>query len=86
MPCEFVTPDSPRDGIATFTPCKGVPWLLTTLMEIVMLDGAMVTLEEVETCVVSAVVELNNVDTTVVVAVNTPPKGEKRRIVESGVL
>ena len=56
------------------------------MIEIVMLDGGMVTLEDVEICVVSAVVELNNVDTTVVVAVNTPPKGEKRRIVERGVL
>jgi hypothetical protein len=52
-----------------------------------MLDGGrVVTLEEVETCVVYAVVELHTVDTIVVVALRIPPKGEKRRIVESGVL
>ena len=61
--------------------------MLTTLTEMVMLgDTGTVTLEEVEICVVRAVVELHNVDTTVVVAVRTPPNGEKRRIVDSGVL
>ena len=57
-----------------------------TLIEIVMLDTGTVTLEEVETWVVSAVVELHRVDTIVVVAVSTPPNGENLRIVESGVL
>ena len=62
--------------------------MFTTLMEIVMFDGGIVTLvdADVETCVVNAVVELNIVDTIVVVALSTPPKGENRRIVESGVL
>jgi hypothetical protein len=38
--------------------------------------------------VVSAVVEVETVDTTIDVEVveNTPPKGENRNIVESGVL
>jgi len=85
-PCEFVTFESPSDGIETFTPCRVVPWLLITLIEIVMLDTGTVTLEEVEVCVVSAVTELYNVDTIVVVAVSTPPNGENRSIVESGVL
>ncbi len=34
----------------------------------------------------NAVVELHIVDTMVVVALRTPPKGEKLSIVESGVL
>ena len=52
-----------------------------------MLDGGVVVaVEEVYTCVVNAVVLLHIVDTIVVVALRTPPKGEKRRIVESGVL
>jgi len=42
--------------------------------------------EEVETCVLNAVVELQIVDTMVVVALKTPPKGENLSIVESGVL
>jgi hypothetical protein len=41
-----------------------------------------------EKVVVSAVVEVETVDTTIDVEVveNTPPNGEKRSIVESGVL
>ena len=58
---------------------------MTTLIEIVMFDG-MVVVEDVEACVVNAVVELNIVDTIVVVALRTPPKDEKCRTVESGVL
>jgi len=85
-PCEFVRSESPSEGIETLTPWRVVPWLLTTLIEIVMLVTGVVTLEEVEVCVVSAVVELNNVETIVVVAVSTPPNGEKRSIVDSGVL
>ena len=87
-PCEFVTPWSPNDEIATFTPCTGLPWPLTTLMEIVTLAGGTV-IPEVEVAAVvavSAVVEVHTVDTTVVVAEKTPPKGENRRIVDNGVL
>ena len=58
---------------------------MTTLIEIVMFDG-MVVVEDVEACVVNAVVEPNIVDTIVVVALRTPPKGENLNIVESGVL
>jgi hypothetical protein len=46
----------------------------------------MVVVEDVEACVVNAVVEPNIVDTIVVVALRTPPKGENLNIVESGVL
>ena len=61
--------------------------MLTALIEIVMLEGGVVvTLDDVEVCVVSAVVELHSVDTIVAVAVRTPPNGEKRSIVDSGVL
>ena len=89
-PCEFVTPCSPNDEIATFTPCTGLPWPLTTLMEIVTLAGGTVIPEVKVAAVVAvtAVVEVDTVDTTVTVdvVVNNPPKGENRNTVESGVL
>jgi hypothetical protein len=62
--------------------------VFTALIEIVMLDGGIVVVavEEVENCVINAVVLLHIVDTIVVVALRTPPKGEKCRTVERGVL
>jgi hypothetical protein len=45
-----------------------------------------VDVDEVKVVPVVAVVEVHIVDTIVVVAENTPPNGENRRIVDSGVL
>lgn len=94
-PCEFVTPcNGPgrqvvkAEGVSTtLTPESGLPWLSTTLMDTVTFGGHTRLVVD-ENVVVSAVVEVETVDTTIDVEVveNTPPNGENRSIVDSGVL
>ena len=94
-PEESVTPCSGpgRHGVkaggvrTTFTPESGLPWLSTTLMDMVTFGGHTgVVVDDI--VVVRAVVEVEIVDTTIDVEVveNTPPNGENLNIVESGVL
>jgi hypothetical protein len=94
-PCEFVTPcNGPGKHVVkaagvttTLTPESGLPWLSTTLMDTVTFDGHTMLVVD-ENVVVSAVVEVETVDTTIDVEVveNIPPNGENLSIVESGVL
>jgi len=94
-PCEFVTPCTgpgrhvvKAEGVSTtLTPESGLPWLSTTLMEMVTFGGHTMLVVD-ENVVVSAVVEVDTVDTTIEVEVveNTPPNGENLSIVDSGVL
>jgi len=94
-PCEFVTPckGPGRHGVkatgvtTTLTPESGLPWLSTTLMDMVTFVGhTMLVVDEI--VVVRAVVWVETVDTTIEVEVveNIPPNGENLSIVESGVL
>jgi hypothetical protein len=94
-PEESVTPcrGPGRHGVkaggvrTTFTPESGLPWLSTTLMDMVTFGGHTgVVVDDI--VVVSAVVEVEIVDTTIDVEVveNIPPNGENLSIVESGVL
>jgi hypothetical protein len=94
-PCEFVTPCTGpgRHGVkaagvrTTLTPESGLPWLLTTLMDMVTFGGHTgVVVDDI--VVVRAVVEVETVDTTIEVEVveNTAPYGANLNMVESGVL
>ena len=93
-PCEFVTPCTGpgRHGVeatgvrTTLTPESWLPWLLTTLMDMVTFGGHGAVVDEI--VVVSAVVEVETVDTTIEVEVveNTAPYGANLNMVESGVL
>jgi hypothetical protein len=82
--------DDGRHGVkagvtTTLIPDIGLPWLSTALMDMVTFGGQTGTIVE-ETVVTTAVVEVDTATVVVVVAVNTPPKGENLNIVERGVL
>jgi hypothetical protein len=94
-PCALVTPCTGpgRHGVkaggvrTTLTPESGLPWLLTTLMDMVTFGGHTgVVVDDI--VVVSAVVDVETVDTTseVEVVENMPPYGANLNMVESGVL